>query len=64
MDVKLRIDEVLKNKNMTQVDLSKRVNKSKIEVNYWCMNKNQPFLDTLSEIEKVLKVRIADLISE
>jgi len=64
MDVKLRIDEGLKNKNMTQVDLSKRVNKSKIAVNYWYMNKNQPSLDTLSEIEKVLKVRITDLISE
>lgn len=64
MDVKLKIDEVLKTKNMTQVDLAKKINKSKVTVNYWCMNKNHPSLNTLSEIAKVLKVRIADLISE
>jgi DNA-binding XRE family transcriptional regulator len=64
MDVKLKIDEVLKTKNMTQVDLAKKINKSKVTVNYWCTNKNHPSLNTLSEIAKVLKVRIADLISE
>ncbi len=64
MDVKLKIDEVLKTKNMTQVDLAKKINKSKITVNYWCCNKNQPSLNTLSEIAKVLKVKISDLIIE
>jgi putative transcriptional regulator len=64
MDVKLKIDEVLKTKNMTQVDLAKKLNKSKITVNYWCSNKNQPSLNTLSEIAKVLKVKISDLIIE
>ena len=64
MDVKLKIDEVLKTKNMTQVDLAKKLNKSKITVNYWCSNKNQPSLNTLSEIAKILKVKISDLIIE
>jgi DNA-binding XRE family transcriptional regulator len=64
MDVKLKIDEVLKTKNMTQVDLAKKINKSKITVNYWCSNKNHPSLNTLSEIAKVLKVKISDLIIE
>lgn len=64
MDVKLKIDEVLKTKNMTQVALAKRLNKSKITVNYWCSNKNQPSLNTLSEIAKILKVKISDLIIE
>jgi transcriptional regulator with XRE-family HTH domain len=64
MDVKLRLDEVLKTKNMTQVELARKIQKSKITVNYWCSNKNHPSLATLSEIAKVLKVKIADLINE
>jgi|LauGreDrversion4_2_1035121.scaffolds.fasta_scaffold221535_2 putative transcriptional regulator len=64
MDVKLRLDEVLKTKNMTQVELARKIQKSKITVNYWCSNKNHPSLATLSEIARVLKVKIADLINE
>ena len=64
MDVKLRVDEVLKTKNMTQVELARKIQKSKITVNYWCSNKNHPSLATLSEIARVLKVKIADLINE
>jgi putative transcriptional regulator len=64
MDVKLRLDEVLKTKNMTQVELARKIQKSKITVNYWCSNKNHPSLATLSEIARVLKVKIADLIIE
>lgn len=64
MDVKLKLDEVLKTKNMTQVELARKIRKSKITVNYWCSNKNLPSLSTLSEIARVLKVKIADLINE
>jgi transcriptional regulator with XRE-family HTH domain len=64
MDVQLRIDEVLKLKNMTQVDLAKKINRSKVTVNYWCSNKNLPSLSTLSTIAKVLNVKISDLIIE
>jgi putative transcriptional regulator len=64
MDVKLRLDEVLKTKNMTQVELARKIQKSKITVNYWCSNKNHPSLATLSEIARVLKVKIGDLINE
>jgi len=64
MDVQLRIDEVLKMKNMTQVDLAKKINRSKVTVNYWCSNKNLPSLSTLSTIAKVLNVKISDLIIE
>jgi DNA-binding XRE family transcriptional regulator len=64
MDVQLRIDEVLKMKNMTQVDLAKKIKRSKVTVNYWCSNRNLPSLSTLSIIAKVLNVKISDLIIE
>jgi DNA-binding XRE family transcriptional regulator len=64
MDVQLRIDEVLKMKNMTQVDLARKIKRSKVTVNYWCSNKNLPSLTTLSTIAKVLNVKISDLIIE
>jgi DNA-binding XRE family transcriptional regulator len=64
MDVQLRIDEVLKLKNMTQVDLARKIKRSKVTVNYWCSNKNLPSLTTLSTIAKVLNVKISDLIIE
>lgn len=64
MDVKLRIDEVLREKQITQVELAKKIHKSKVTVNYWCSNKNHPSLSTLSEIAKVLKVKISELIQE
>lgn len=64
MDVKLRLDEILRIKNMTQVELARKIHKSKVTVNYWCSNKNQPSLNTLSEIARVLKVKISDLIIE
>jgi len=63
MNIELRIDEVLKEKNISQVELAKRINKSKVTINYWC-NKNFPSLVTLSEIAKVLKVKVSDLIKE
>lgn len=64
MNVKLRLNEILKRRNMTQVDLSKKIKKSKVTVNYWCSNKNQPSLNTLSEIARILNVKISDLIIE
>jgi transcriptional regulator with XRE-family HTH domain len=64
MKIELRIDEVLKEKNISQVELAKRINKSKVTINYWCTNKNFPSLVTLSEIAKELKVKVSDLIKE
>jgi len=64
MNIELRIDEVLKEKNISQVELAKKINKSKVTINYWCTNKNCPSLVTLSEIAKVLKVKVSDLIKE
>ena len=64
MKIELRIDEVLKEKKMSQVELARKINKSKITINYWCSNKNFPSLVTLSEIAQVLKVKVSDLIKE
>jgi transcriptional regulator with XRE-family HTH domain len=64
MDVKLRLDEVLRDKNITQIELARKICKSKVTVNYWCSNRNHPSLSTLSIIAKVLEVKISDLIKE
>jgi hypothetical protein len=45
-------------------ELARKIHKSKVKVNYWCTNKNMPSLITLSEIARVLEVKISDLIIE
>ena len=64
MSVELRINEVIKQKNMLQKDLAQKLGVSKVTVSYWCNNQTFPSLETLSEIAKILKVKIADLIVE
>ena len=64
MSLRLRLDEVLRDKNISQIELARKIHKSKVTVNYWCTNKNMPSLITLSEIARVLEVKISDLIIE
>jgi len=64
MSLRLRLNEVLRDKNISQIELARKIQKSKVTVNYWCTNKNMPSLITLSEIARVLEVKISDLIIE
>ena len=58
----LRLRELLEKKRKTQVWLSDELCVSKISVNNWVQNKNQPSLETALKICKVLGVKISDLI--
>ena len=60
----LRIKEVLKLKNIKQQQLADQLGVSKVTVSYWCNNQTNPSLETLSQIAKILKVKIASLIVE
>ena len=60
----LRIKDVLKTKKMKQQELADILGVSKVTVSYWCNNQTAPSLETLSQIAKVLKVKIGSLIEE
>ena len=60
----LRLDEVLKKKNIQQKDLAELLGVSKVSVSYWCNNQTNPSIDTLLSIAKVLEVKVSELINE
>jgi len=57
-----RIKEVLEEKNIKQVWLSKKLDKSYNMVNAYVQNRQQPRLEVLMEIAIILDVDIKDLI--
>lgn len=60
----LRIRAVLKSKKMKQQELADRLGVSKVTVSYWCNNQTIPSLETLSQIARILEVKIANLIED
>lgn len=59
-----RIKEVLENKGITQTWLAKQLGKSFSVVNAYACNRQQPPLETLYEIAKILQVQVKDLLIE
>lgn len=59
-----RIKTVLVDKDMSQTQLAVRLGKSFSTVNGYCCNRQQPNLETLESIAKILGVSIKDLINE
>jgi transcriptional regulator with XRE-family HTH domain len=57
-----RIGEVLKQVDLKQVELAKRMGTSKSTVSQWCSNTSQPNLSTLYRIAEALDCDIADLL--
>lgn len=57
-----RIKEVLKNKNITQTFLAKKLGKSYNMVNGYVQNRRQPRLEVLAEIAKIVDVDIKELL--
>lgn len=57
-----RIKEVLKQKDITQTWLSKKLDKSYNMVNAYVQNRQQPRLEVLAEIAKILDVDIKELL--
>ena len=57
-----RIKEVLEQKGIKQTWLAERLGKSFNTVNSYAQNRQQPRLEVLNEIAKILEVDIKDLI--
>jgi transcriptional regulator with XRE-family HTH domain len=58
-----RIKEILKEKGITQVWLSKKLGKSYNMVNSYVQNRRQPSIEILNDIAIILNVNIKDLLS-
>ena len=59
-----RIKEVLEQKGIKQTWLAEKLRKSYPVINGYAQNKNQPRLEVLFEIAKLLDVSVKDLIVE
>lgn len=59
-----RISEVLEEKGMKNNDLVTHLKVKKETVSRWANNKQQPILNTLNDIAKLLKVDIRDLLNQ
>ncbi|TRX50921.1 helix-turn-helix transcriptional regulator [Fulvivirga sp. M361] len=59
-----RIKVVLAEKEKTNADLARALEKNQATVSRWCTNDAQPGLETLFEIADFLKVNVSDLIAE
>jgi transcriptional regulator with XRE-family HTH domain len=57
-----RIKEVLVEKGIKQIWLAEKLGKSYPVINGYVQNKNQPRLETLYEIAKILSVDVKDLL--
>ena len=58
-----RIKEVLKEKGIKQIWLSDKLGKSYNMVNGYVQNRQQPRLEVLDQIAKILDVNLKDLIA-
>jgi putative transcriptional regulator len=59
-----RIKEVLEEKGIKQTWLCEKLGKSYTQVNGYVTNRNQPRLEVLFEIAKILGVDVKELIGE
>lgn len=57
-----RLKETLKEKGMTQTELSTRLGKSFNMVNLYVANKHQPSISTLFQIAEILDMDVRDLL--
>ena len=57
-----RIKAVLADKDMSQTELAKQIEKSFSTVNAYCCKRQQPTLEILSKIACILNVSIKDLL--
>lgn len=59
-----RIKVILVEKDISQTELAERIGKSFSTINAYCCNRQQPPLEVLAEIAKVLSVSLKDLVVE
>jgi len=61
---KFMLEQVLRNKVVSQYKLSQLLKISTGEVSRWCKSDHNPTLKTLNKIADVLGVRVSDLLDE
>lgn len=59
-----RIKVILAEKQMTNVELAKKLGKNQQTISRWCTNDSQPSIETLFQIAQVLGVKAKDLLAE
>lgn len=59
-----RIKEVLEHKGITQTWLSEKLGKSYNMVNSYVQNRQQPRIEVLYEIAKILNVNVKELLTD
>lgn len=57
-----RIKSVLADKDKTSKWLAEQLGKDKTTISKWCINTNQPDVESLIKISKLLNVDLADLV--
>lgn len=57
-----RILYLLKQKNFKQIELANKLGVAKSTVSQWCSNKSQPPILKLSQIAKILRCDITELL--
>ena len=58
----IRLKQVLKEKGVTQRELSLRINRSVITINSWANQKSTPSIEVLVEICAILGCEIGELV--
>lgn len=58
-----RIKDVLREQGRTNKWLSAQIDRNEVTVSRWCQNTQQPDLETLYRIARVLSVDVCDLLT-
>jgi transcriptional regulator with XRE-family HTH domain len=60
----LRLKEILEKKQITQIELSKKLGVSTVSVNNWAQHKAEPSLKMTLKICDVLKIKLNELVDQ
>jgi len=63
-NMRLKIDELRKERGMTQIFIARKLEVDRGTVKNWCENKTIPRLDYANEIAKLFNVRLEDIFEE
>ena len=58
----LRLKEILEKKQISQVQLSRAMNTSKVSISCWVTGKAMPSVETLIRLCEILEVGLEDLV--
>ena len=58
----LRLKEILKEKRLTQLSVSRAMKLSKVTINQWAKGKTMPSVESLIRLAEILEVSLEDLV--